>query len=239
MNAADALAIVRFLLDPVPDDEVLAWSRHHELDAGATKDEVVEAAAAVLLERFRDLDCGSVLGELDATDYKFVEGICAGMTGVEAARYAGSQASTRNGLSRFAAARRSRPEIQRAIRDMRELHRVDDEGLWHKSLKALSEVLDQTESHNARVRAAEAIAKLQGRFVPARHEHVVAHVNAPSISDPAARADLAQSVRVVLRGMEPGDRVAYLRDVLQEDDLVDLLPALEEPVAIEARARES
>ncbi len=156
---------------------------------------------------------------LRAKDRKFVEGICAGMNAMEAARYAGSAAKNNRNLATVAARWRRRPEIAEAVRELRALHAVDDDGLWDLTRRALRELLQDRANPNARARACELMAKLLGKIQPDRHEHVHAHVELPPMDSPQGREELVRLVRVTLRAMPQEERAAIVREALQPDAL--------------------
>ncbi len=118
----------------------------------------------------------SALTGLSQRDRLFVEGICAGMSAIEAAKYAGSQAATKSGLAAHASRWKRREKIQAAIKELRELHAVDDDGLWDLTRRALRELIQDRSNPSSRARACELMARLLGKLAPERHEHLHAHV---------------------------------------------------------------
>ena len=162
----------------------------------------------------------SALSRLRAKDKKFVEGITAGMSAIEAAKYAGSKAATRAGLAAHASRWKSRDAIQAAIRELRELHAVDDEALWGLVRKALRELLQDRSNPGARARACELMARLLGKLQPERHEHVHAHLDIPDPESETGRAELVRLIRIVLQAMDPVERATLIQEALQGVKLV-------------------
>jgi len=164
----------------------------------------------------------SAYSSLRAKDRKFVEGICAGMSQMEAARFAGSGAKSNKSLATVAARWGQRPIIQKAIEELRALHRVDDGGLWELARKALRELIQDRNSPNARARACELLAKLLGKLQPERHEHVHAHVELPPMDSPQGREELVRLVRVTLRALPLEERQEIISEALE----VEAVPAV-------------
>jgi phage terminase small subunit len=169
----------------------------------------------------------SALDQLDERERRFCEGIAAGMTGVEGAKYAGCDATSRSGLADFARRLRKKPHIQVAIEELREQHRLELESLWDETVRVLREVLKDKSSPNARVRAAELLAKLLGKLQPERHEHahVHAHFEVPDLAEPQARAELVRLVRIALQALPAGERAALVREALGPEREGYRLPA--------------
>ncbi len=165
----------------------------------------------------------SALDLLPEKDRKFVEGICAGMTASEAARFAGSDAKTPSGLASHASRWRSRPEIQEAVVELRAQRSVEAEDLWELVMKALRELVTDRANPHARAKACELMARLLGKTGPERHEHVHAHahVAARDLSDPGDRAELVRVVRVTLMALPEGERRDLLREALEGGDAGD------------------
>ena len=170
---------------------------------------------------------GTGLDQLSEKERRFCEGIAAGMTGVEAAKYSGCDATTRSALSDFARRLKKKPHIQKAIEQLREEHRLELESLWDETVRVLREVLKDKSSPNARVRAAELLAKLLGKLQPERHEHahVHAHFEVPDLAEPQARKELVRLVRIALQALPASERAALVREALGPGDAAHLLPA--------------
>jgi hypothetical protein len=147
-------------------------------------------------------------------DRKFVEGICAGMSPMEAARYAGSNAADGKSIATVAYRWQGRRNIKEAIRELRALHAVDDDGLWDLTKRALRELLQERANPNARARACELMAKLLGKLQPDRHEHVHAHFEFPDAASPEGRAEVVRLVRIALEAMDPTERIAVVQEAL-------------------------
>ncbi len=163
----------------------------------------------------------SALTGLSQRDRLFVEGVCAGMSAIEAAKYAGSQASTKAGLASHASRWKRREKIQSAIREMRDLHAVDDDGLWDLTRRALRELIQDRSNPSSRARACELMAKLLGKLQPERHEHLHAHVDVPELASPEGRTEVLRLVRIALRVMAPEERAELVREAF---DGMEALP---------------
>jgi hypothetical protein len=160
----------------------------------------------------------SALRGLRERDRKFVEGICAGMSAAEAARFAGSKAKTSVGLAAHASRWRARPGIEAAVRELRAEHAIEAEALWDSTMKALRDLIADRGNPNARIKAAELLARLTGRLGPDRHEHVHAHVEARDAAAPEDRAELVRLTRITLESLPPEERAALVAEVLREPD---------------------
>jgi hypothetical protein len=153
---------------------------------------------------------------LSDKDQRFVEGICAGMTGIEAAKYAGSEATTRPGLASIASRWRSRPEIKAAIGALRKQHALDDDDLWDMCRRTLREILQDKGNPGARARACELMARLLGKLQPERHEHVHTHMDLPDLSSPEGQAELVRVLRIALDAMPGEQRESIVRQLCGE-----------------------
>jgi len=153
--------------------------------------------------------------ELPEKLQKFVEGTCAGMTGIEAAKYAGSDATTRAGLASLASRWKSLPEVKAAIDAVRAQHALGDDELWDMCRRTLRELLQDKGNPGARARACELMARLLGKLQPDRHEHVHAHMELPDPESPEGRAELVRLVRIVLDAMRPEERAKLVREALR------------------------
>lgn len=160
----------------------------------------------------------SALKGLRERDRKFVEGICAGMSSAEAARFAGSKAKTSVGLAAHASRWRARPEIGAAIRELRAQHAIEAEDLWDSTMKALRDLVADRANPNARIKAAELLARLTGRLGPDRHEHVHAHLEMKDAADPGDREEFVRLMRITLAALPPGERAALVAEVLREPE---------------------
>ena len=120
-------------------------------------------------------DLDGVLARLSDQQRRFAEGICIGMSGVEAARYAGSQAKDNNGLAVAASRWRRRPDIRRAIELLRAQHAIEADDIWDLTVKALRELITDKFNPNARAKACELMAKLLGKLAPEKHLHAHLH----------------------------------------------------------------
>jgi len=157
----------------------------------------------------------SALSRLREKDKKFVEGIAAGMSAIEAAKYAGSKARTRAGLAAHASRWKHREDVQVAILELRDVHAVEDEALWDLVRKALRELLQDRSNPGARARACELMAKLLGKLQPERHEHVHAHLELPDPAGPEGRSELVRLVRIALGALPSAERAALVREALE------------------------
>jgi hypothetical protein len=155
------------------------------------------------------------LERLKEKDLRFVEGLCSGMTAAEAARFAGSKASTKSGLAGHASRWRKRPLIKEAIEEFRRENAVDDDGLWDLARRALRELLMDKTNPNARARACELMAKLLGKLAPQRHEHVVAPVEDLDPRSPEGKAELIRLLRIALDSLPEAERAEVVREVLR------------------------
>ena len=155
---------------------------------------------------------------LTARERKFVEGICAGMSGVEAARYCGSKASDRKGLAVYASKLKAKTSIKEAIVALRKEYEIDAEALWAETQKALRELIRDRANPNARARACELMARLLGKLQPEKHQHVHAHAHFDLPSGPEGRAEIVRLIRVALRPLPEDERAAVLRELLEEDE---------------------
>lgn len=162
----------------------------------------------------RKKDDPAPLAGLSAKDRKFVEGICAGMSAMEAAKYAGSRAKTDAGLASLASRWKNKPRVAQAIKDLRDLHAVDDDGLWSLSRKALRELLQDRANPAARARACELMAKLLGKLAPDRHEHIHAQIELPELHSAEGKAEMVRLVRIALQAMPPDERAAIVREAV-------------------------
>jgi phage terminase small subunit len=158
------------------------------------------------------------LKALRERDRKFVEGICAGMSSTEAARYAGSKAKTSVGLASHASRWRARPGIEAAIRELRAQHAIECEALWDSTMKALRDLIADRGNPNARIKAAELLARLTGRIGTERHEHLHAHMEARDAAAPEDRAELVRLMRITLSSLPPGERAGLVAEVLREPE---------------------
>jgi hypothetical protein len=160
----------------------------------------------------------SALKNLRERDRKFVEGICAGMSSAEAARFAGSKAKTSVGLAAHASRWRARPGIEAAVRELRAQHAIECEALWDSTMKALRDLIADRGNPNARIKAAELLARLTGRLGPERHEHVHAHLEARDAAAPEDRAELVRLMRITMSSLPPGERAELVAEVLREPE---------------------
>lgn len=168
----------------------------------------------------------SALKGLRERDRKFVEGVCAGMSSAEAARFAGSKAKTSVGLAAHASRWRGRPEIEAAIRALRAQHGIEAEALWDSTMKALRDLIADRGNPNARIKAAELLARLTGRLGPDRHEHVHAHMEMRDAEAPEDRAELVRLMRITLGSLPPEERAGLVAEVLRQPEPA---PAPEDP----------
>jgi hypothetical protein len=157
----------------------------------------------------------TALERLKEKDLRFVEGICSGMSSMEAARFAGSKASTKAGLASHASRWRKRPWIREAVGEFRREHAVDDDGLWDLARKALRELLMDKTNPNARARACDLMARLLGKLAPERHEH--AHVPTEDLdpASPEGKAELVRLLRIALDSLPEAERAEVVREVLR------------------------
>lgn len=158
----------------------------------------------------------SALKGLRERDRKFVEGICAGMSSAEAARFAGSKAKTSVGLASHASRWRARAGIETAIRELRAQHAIEAEDLWDSTMKALRDLIGDRGNPNARIKAAELLARLTGRLGPERHEHLHAHVEARDAAAPEEREELVRLMRITMGALPPGERAELVAEILRE-----------------------
>lgn len=149
---------------------------------------------------------------LSDKDRLFVEAICAGLSSVEAARAAGSEATTKSGLASLASRWRKRPEIDAAIRALRAQLTPEGDGLWDLALKALREILLDKGNPAARAKAIDTLARILGKLQPERHEHLHAHVELPPIDTPQGREEMVRMLRVALRALPPEERRAIIEE---------------------------
>jgi hypothetical protein len=161
----------------------------------------------------------SVLDRLDDKERRFVEGVCAGMSGVEAARYCGHGTEDRNALAAYASKLKKRVHIREAIEELREQHRVENEDLWSETLRALRELIREKSNPNARARACELMARLLGKLQPERHEHVHAHLELPSLNEAETRQELVRLTRITLDALPAEERAALVREALATEPL--------------------
>ena len=139
---------------------------------------------------------------LTEQERKFVEAIAAGMTGVEAAGYCGSEATSRGALAVFASRWRARAEIAAAIDELRRQHDVEDEGMWGNVKQALRQIIQDSKGNSlARVKACELYGKFTGRMQPERHVHAHAHAHAE------------------VKNLEPGAERRLTRIAIRDEDL--------------------
>jgi len=155
---------------------------------------------------------------LSEKDKLFVEAICAGLSNIEAARAAGSEATTKSGLASLASRWRKRPDIDAAIRALRAQLTPEGDGLWDLAMKALREILMDKGNPGARAKAIDTLARILGKLQPERHEHLHAHIEIPPISTPEGRAELVRLVRVTLRALPPDERRAIVREATEGED---------------------
>lgn len=158
---------------------------------------------------------------LSEKDQRFVEGLCAGMSAVEAAKYAGSEAATKAGLASHASRWQNRPEIRAAVAELRKQQAVDDDGLWDLARKALRELLTDKGNPNARARACEILARVLGKLQPERHEHVHAHmgdVEPPDLETPEGEEEFVRLLWVVLKALPREKRARIITKALRDED---------------------
>ncbi len=111
----------------------------------------------------------------------------------------------------------------RLLRNSKVRQRIDELSvpLWELAEDALRDLVKDVGNANARARAVEILAKLEGRFAPVKHDH--RHmVLVGDLRGPETAEELRHMTTQVLRSLPPGERRALLDDVMREEP--DLLP---------------
>jgi len=85
-------------------------------------------------------------------------------------------------------------------------------------MKALRDLVADRGNPNARIKAAELLARLTGRLGPDRHEHVHAHLETRDAAAPEDRAELVRLTRITLESLPPEERAALVAEVLREPE---------------------
>lgn len=156
----------------------------------------------------------------DALDKKrqlFVEAIAAGMTGVEATDYAGSQAQ-KPARAVLACRWRKLPHVKEAIAELREQFLVTDDDMVANAKQALRDLVTTADRPAARASAAATILKMAGAIAPERHVHAHVHqeLKLPEMTAVQRKANLRRMVEGVLFAMPVPERRAFLHELLED-----------------------
>ena len=135
------------------------------------------------------------------------------MNGVEAVRFSGSRGG-RAHMAAQASRWKRLPQIEEAIVALRKAHEVDSADLWTLTMKALRELVQDKSNPNARARACELMAKLQGKLQPETHQHLHADIEVPQLSESEGRQEMVRLVRIALNAMPAEQRAELVREAL-------------------------